>query len=412
MSESKKIYDKAMKNFQNGKINKALEEIEKAISLDMKNSSVLNLKGLLLYLKGDFKGAEIAWKINKDFNDDSLSKSYLKDLMEDNKKILLYEQSIKLMKELKINEALVLLETCRESDFNTININNALSFCYIKKGEYENAYKCIEKVMSIDVDNKIAKDNMKVLKEFNFIINKPKSFKPLIVLIIIFVILGSGVFTYKKLFLDGSKENSISIKEPINNEQKNNGTDSNKVEVENDKQEPLEIKKTFNSKELKSFVDENNLDGIYEILKNNNKDNLDINEKAIYENGESIMKSKGVESFYNKGREYFKNSDFGKANNEFIKAYNYVGNEYLRPHIIYFIALSYEKLDDYENSLKYYDQYAKENEKGDYIEEVLYKLATIYYKVDKEKGKEYALRLTERFPKSMYRNTTIKDILK
>lgn len=407
-----------MKNFQNGKINKALEEIEKAISMDMKNSSVLNLKGLLLYLKGDFKGAEIAWKINKDFNDDSLSKSYLKDLMNDNKKILLYEQSIKLMKELKINEALVMLETCRESDFNTINVNNALSFCYLKKGEYENAYKCVEKVMSIDIDNKIAKDNIKTLKEFNFEINKPKNFKPLMMFIIIFMILGGGAFTYKKLFLDRSKENFIAIKEPINNEEKNEeknkdtDEDSNKVAVEDNKQEITEVKKTFNSKELKGFIDQNNLDGIYEILKNNNKEKLDVNEKAIYENGEALIKSKGVESFYNKGREYFKNSEFGKANNEFIKAYNYVGNEYLRPHIIYLIALSYEKLDDYENSLKYYDQYSKENEKGDYIEEVLYKLATIYYKIDKEKGKSYALRLNKSFPESMYNNTTIKGIIK
>ena len=63
-----KIYEKAMDNYHGGYIEKALEQCEKGISLNLKDVRLLNLKGMLLYIKGDLKGAIAVWKINKDYN--------------------------------------------------------------------------------------------------------------------------------------------------------------------------------------------------------------------------------------------------------------------------------------------------------------------------------------------------------
>ncbi len=65
-----KLYSKAIKYYEEGKLEKALLQCEEAISLNLRNSAALNLKGLLLYLKGNLDEAVATWKINWDFNDD------------------------------------------------------------------------------------------------------------------------------------------------------------------------------------------------------------------------------------------------------------------------------------------------------------------------------------------------------
>ena len=67
-----KLYSKAIKYYEEGKIEKALLKCEEAISLNLRNSAALNLKGLLLYLKGNLDEAVATWKINSDFNDDEI----------------------------------------------------------------------------------------------------------------------------------------------------------------------------------------------------------------------------------------------------------------------------------------------------------------------------------------------------
>ena len=50
-----KIYEKAMDNYHGGYIEKALEQCEKGISLNLKDVRLLNLKGMLY--KRRFKGS-------------------------------------------------------------------------------------------------------------------------------------------------------------------------------------------------------------------------------------------------------------------------------------------------------------------------------------------------------------------
>ena len=53
MDKSQKKYIKALDNYNNGYIDKAIKLCEESISINIKNSAAINLKGLLYYLNGD-----------------------------------------------------------------------------------------------------------------------------------------------------------------------------------------------------------------------------------------------------------------------------------------------------------------------------------------------------------------------
>ncbi len=79
-NNNKKEYKKALNLYNNGYIDKAIEICEIGISRSLEDSNLLNLKGLLLYLKGELEEAISLWKINKYHNDDEIAKAYLKDI--------------------------------------------------------------------------------------------------------------------------------------------------------------------------------------------------------------------------------------------------------------------------------------------------------------------------------------------
>ncbi|MDB2075804.1 hypothetical protein PMZ66_09305 [Clostridium paraputrificum] len=128
-----KLYSKAIKYYEEGKLEKALLQCEEAISLNLRNSAALNLKGLLLYLKGNLDEAVATWKINADFNDDKIAKNYIQDSKADYSRVKLFNEGKKHLAKLEIDEAIESFMKCRESDFNSLNVNISLAKCYFKK---------------------------------------------------------------------------------------------------------------------------------------------------------------------------------------------------------------------------------------------------------------------------------------
>jgi tetratricopeptide (TPR) repeat protein len=420
MKDWKKQYDKSIHLFQNGEIDKALVICEKLISENLKNTSALNLKGLLLYIKGDLKSAEATWKINKDFNDDGISKGYLKDIQKDWERQSLYDQALKDIKEMYIKDAEKKLSICSESDFNKINVNNAIAFCFIKRGEYEKAKECIDVVRAIDKNNKVALDNYKVIKEFSEG-NRPKiNFKLVIIALMICFVGVIAYLFYKPVsqYISKVKTNYIASRSTKKDETKtidktntnqttttnNTTTDKN---TENNKQEEAK----FPVDQVKAAVNDKDYNKLYTIITSFNKDKLGVNDKIAYNSGDQLLINSGVGSFYDAGRSYFSAKDFVKAKIEFEKASKFSKDNYLNPHIIYMLGVTNEKIEDYEKALVYYDQYVNSYYGGDYTAECLYKLATINNNSDKAKAKQYAEKISKDFNKSMYYNSTIKDIL-
>ncbi|GFZ32784.1 hypothetical protein CSC2_33100 [Clostridium zeae] len=426
MKDWKKQYDKSIHLFQNGEINKALIICEKLISENLKNTSALNLKGLLLYIKGDLKSAEAAWKINKDFNDDGISKGYLKDIQKDWERLALYDQALKDIKGMYINDAEKKLSICSESDFNKINVNNAIAFCFIKRGEYEKAKECIDIVRGIDKNNKVALDNYKVIKEFSEGHKPNINFKLVIIPVMICFVGIMSYLLYKPVsqYISKVRINYIASKatkkdetnsvDKVNTNQTANNT---KQQVPNNS---AADKTTENSSQgvakfpidqVKAAVNDKDYNKLYTIITTFDKEKLGVNDKIAYNSGEQLLISTGVASFYDAGRSYFGAKDFAKAKIEFEKASKFSKDNYLNPHIIYMLGATNERLEDYERALAYYDQYVNNYYSGDYTAECLYKLATINNNSDKNKAKQYAEKISKDFSKSMYYNSTIKDIL-
>ncbi len=162
-----KLYSKAIKYYEEGKIEKALLKCEEAISLNLRNSAALNLKGLLLYLKGNLDEAVATWKINWDFNDDKIAKNYIQDSKADYSRVELFDKGEKHLARLEIYEAIESFMKCRESDFNSLNVNLSLAKCYLKKCDYALSSYYLIKALEIDRFNNEANNIKKSIESYS-----------------------------------------------------------------------------------------------------------------------------------------------------------------------------------------------------------------------------------------------------
>lgn len=408
MDKSQKYYSKALDYYQNGYIEKALEYSEKSISLNLKNKGAIGLKGILLYLKGDLEGAKALWKLNKRENNDSVAEKYLQSAINDEEKFRLYVKAVQLIAEVNIIEAIGLLEKCAESDYNTINVNNCLCICYMKTGDYNKAIKCMEKVFKVDRENETAKENRKGLVKFG-VIKRERNLKKLLVIPLIIVLCIVVVYVSKKVHLVISNP----FKQATNKVAQVQKKPVKVTAAEKQKKKPVEISSSekFPETDYNNALNSKDFDKLYNYDMQWKDKNLDNNDKVLLSNGETLLKSQGVSYFYKNGSGFYDNKAYKNATDEYLKAYEYADGSYLMPHITYFLATSFQSLNDYDNALKYYMLYDSNFSKGDYEETVLYEMAMIEKNLDMDKAKQYASKLSSSYPKSMYNNSNIKSII-
>lgn len=375
--EMKYDYDKALKAYHKGELNKSLKYCEDGISKNLKNSSLLNLKGLILYLKGDLEEAITVWKINKDFNDDNMAKTYIKDAKKDCVRKQEFEKARELIKDLHINDAIKILNICKESDFNSIQVNNLLALCEFKKGEYNKSREYIGKSLSIDNHNTNAIAIRKQLDKFT-----ERKSNSLVALIILLIVCITGI-SVMKIVNYKNKENKLVEGNIINNNMQLTVIDDLSKESGDEVSEKEEI------------VKENN---------NEIKEDEDIEE-------ELSITPEEIEKSYINASTYFSDGNYKEAIDSLEKVNKGLFKHYLNDDILFLIGSSYEKLEDVNNFIKYFEEYISLYENGDYIEEVYYKLALQYKDINKNKSREYANKLINNYPESIYNNVNIDSIL-
>jgi tetratricopeptide (TPR) repeat protein len=430
MNKSTKQYKKALDYYNNGRLDKALQLCELSISDNIKNTSAINLKGLLFYLKGELDNAQSLWKMNSQMNDDSVSKKYYEDSLKDEKRRDFYNEALLLIKEMKIREALILLKNCSESDFNSINVNNYMALCYIKLGEYSAAVVCINKVLNLDKNNAEAKGYRKMLIEYG-IVKKQVNYKIVSLSIAALCLVAFSIFTVKSMTNKNYGFLSFKNNSKVANNNKQNSTNKNTAAENKPQQQKTEVQQTqkqetksqeapkqentaaekFPSEDVKKQVESKNYDALYDSVIKWQDKNLSVNDKTLLAKAKDMLINEGTEFFYGTGSKALGSKDYNKSRDYLLKAYSVGGGSYLYPHIIYMLAASYENLEDIENALKYYSEYNSKYSKGDYAETVLYKLALLNKNVDINKAKPYAEKLVDTYPNSMYNNTNIKEIL-
>ena len=410
MDKSTKYYLKALNKYNDGYISMAFELCNKSIALNNRNSSALNLKGLLYYLTGKLSEAQVIWQLNYKMNKNDVALNYLNDSKDDKDMEDRYKRALGLIKDLRIDEAKKMLIKCMDSDFNAINVNNAIADCYIKSGEYDTAFKYVNKAVSLDRKNDKSRQILKILKSF-YGIKKTYNYKKIITaatlviaaVVIIYLALGQGFFNKYKI----AKENTNKKASIVNNTNK-------QPEISAAVKKPVDTKDKVNTafpySQLEASINNGDYNTMYDIYQSWKDKDLSINNKTLLNNAVNTLKKDGTQSFYNNGSAYLKNKKYKDSINEFSKAYTVGKESYLYPHIVYFLGLTSEESNDMETALKYYTIY-DESFKGDYEETVLYRLAVIYGEIDKAKAKEYAKRLVNSYPDSIYNNSNIKQIL-
>lgn len=364
-----KGYEKALYLYNNGRINKAIEICEREISRDLSNSKVLTLKGLLLYLKGDLEDAIALWKINKEYNNDDISSSYLKDVQNDFNKMELYEEAEELIQNLSINQAIEILEICSESDFNSINVNNSLATCYFRKGDYEKVKEYLENVFKIDINNDVAKSiNKNLDSTYKYSNKKEMIFKFALINLSIIIIIVLTLLEKENIANWNLKPEVIAINE--------------------------------------NYIEEDN-----EVLNYENNEVIDNKDKQIENETENILSNEEIRENYINATQYYDNGKYDMAKDLLEHTINKSKNTHLDDDMIFLLASTYESLGDINKAMENFDKYILNYGEGSYIQEAYYRAALIYKDTDILKSKEYANEILINYPDSIYNNSYVEEII-
>ena len=166
--------------------------------------------------------------------------------------------------------------------------------------------------------------------------------------------------------------------------------------------------------DVQYLISANSIDGINSILAKTPKDSLPESAIAEYNKAETFMKTNGVTYYYDNGMNAFNADDYLTAINYFQKAKPYAKDDFRGPTMLYYTAISYEKLDDTNNAIATYKEFlATYPDAQNYGPESLYFLANYYAKNNNPtEAKQYATDLATKYPDSMYNNDNMKTILK
>jgi len=325
---------------------------------------------------------------------------------------------LELIKKLNINAALLILEQCENSHFNFINVNNNISSCYIKQGEYDKALQHINEVLKVDKKNTEAIANKKTLLEYGGLkrdINYKKIATATIFLIAIMLLIVKGyMYNHENFSKNGVKkiQSGTALIGKTNKEETKNLTEIQNQKSQNKKTEnKIQQIPKFPQEQFKESVKNNNMEQIVLYINKWKSINLNTNDRLLLTQGEKIVKQNGVLFFYTKGTSYLDKKNFVEAQKYFSYALQYSDGNYLKEHIIYMLSVSYKSVSDFENAIKYYELSLKQFPKGTYTEEILYNLIIINKEIDINKAKSYAEKLIKQFPNSQYDNTIVKKIL-
>lgn len=424
--KARKAYDKAMDCYEKGKINKALDICEEALSEGLDNTTILNFKGLLLYQKGNLNEAITVWRINEELNNNDIARNYIKDAIADEKRLELYKKGEQAIKQLKVDEALQLFKRCAESDFNAIKVNTGIAMCYQKKGDLYKAKEYIDKALSIDENATTAKIINKELKENGVYLDSKNSSRGLLIgitiLVVFFAIAAGGysvIYKFKGVNLGAGidqTKNDNAVEENSALPKNKTSEEEDKIEVileDSNKEKTKEESKNPNMdrEKLKALISSNDLYGVYEQLTSVKEESLSGEEAEVYKQGVDLMKNQGVARFYEDGLSYFNASDYSNARVILDKAYKYSEGSSLKEHILFYRASNSSKILDDKVTVAQYEEYCNQYPKGVYAEEALYELALLSNPLDKEKSKNYANLLVNNFPNSIYVNDKIMNIL-
>ncbi len=181
--------------------------------------------------------------------------------------------------------------------------------------------------------------------------------------------------------------------------------------AEDSKKDDEEKGAVFDAEKIKKLIADKNVDALVDELRAINKENIGSENIYLYRQAVDLINAEGVINYYNRGLEYYNQKNYENAEIEFDKAYDFCENNAYREHILFYRASNLSMLIKIELAIKQYEEYYTGYPNGVYTEGALYELAMLTNSIDKEKSKTYANELINNFPKSIYINEYITNIL-
>ncbi|MGL4847833.1 MAG: tetratricopeptide repeat protein [Clostridium sp.] len=164
---------------------------------------------------------------------------------------------------------------------------------------------------------------------------------------------------------------------------------------------------------MQTAISGNNFNEVYTLLSKAPESDVPAAEKVEYTAGLKFMQDTGVQSFYDQGMTDYTNKNYQAAIDSFQKGLKFAGDNYLAPHLTYFIGASYSALGDHDKAVEYYKLYLKNFPNANiYNSGCLYILAKYYYAQHNiPEAQTYAKELQQKFPNSEYNNDDMQTIL-
>ena len=162
---SVRLYNDALQRANKKDFSNAIALIEKSLYFNKNNTEARNLLGLLYYHTGRLGDAIKQWILSTNINKSEKNRAFYyldifnKDIRSFEKlddAVRLYNQAIKYLKNKNDDLAVIRLKKALEINYNFIDAMNLLAFCYIIQKKYKKALNILQKVLLLDVNNKVA----------------------------------------------------------------------------------------------------------------------------------------------------------------------------------------------------------------------------------------------------------------
>lgn len=387
LDRSSLYYNNALEMIQDNDITNAIKELEKSIDLYSSDTDTLNLLGLCLYYKGNFNEALKYWslsiKIEETANPAVRYISMMKS--EDNHQLIsLYNQAIEHAGNGNMINAIEILKNTIGPNYTTIEPLIFIGLCYMDLEKYDEALDYFRKAEALDSgDERLRKYIMscqkQILNENNY--KKRKNIRAKITIAITSIlILASGVIFYQFKYYNNKYEQVIN---------------------------------KYNTDIRAVVADRNSLEDKYNLLLRDYEELKSIRNK---ENVEIIktdfINQKQEQEYFNKGINYYNNSDYINARTYFENLLSNGVELNLIRETTYFLAITYEKLGQIDHAIDAYTEYINKYPNSNYYDDSLYNLGLLYYQSgNRVKAIEVLNKLYNENPDSIFVNSKVKYIL-
>ncbi|MEG2984187.1 MAG: tetratricopeptide repeat protein [Peptostreptococcaceae bacterium] len=376
--ESYKKYNEALNMIERNFMTSATEIVEEALELNPKDVDILNLKGLLKFLRCNFDESFESFYKSTCYDNNELAKKYVKLLTSDEFGIFLsrYNHAIRFINKDLNQESIQILENIVNEEPELIEPYLLLHLIYEKLGDHIKSNQYLDSLRMVDKDNTLFEKDLNNLNskstDVKDEVKKSKSHKSVYVLVVVLIILIGILYMSNKKKLDSLSTEITQKDEQLDKTNKN--LDKTKEQLKEAKTETKDSKEENKSEVIVG-------------------DEEDLFNKAMdfKEEGNSSEAIKYLELVVKNG-----------------KTKKYVSES------IYQLALLNEKEKHTEEAIKYYNKYINTYKTSDnYYDDSYYNLGMLYYKegnLEKAQQAFYSLRAED--PDSMYNNSKVESILK